>query len=88
MNSSFLKVVFFLVLVANGLWYYIKYVVRQNGYESHLFWGHFGDIQNLHSLANTEQDTNKKKNFQYLLYAFYIVLFLTLASFVFMFFIR
>ena len=88
MNSSFFNVVIFLVLVANGLWYYIKYVVHQNGYESHLFWGHFGDIQNLHNLANKEQDANKKKKFQYLLYAFYTVLFLTVASFVFVFIVR
>ena len=75
-------------VIATGLWYYIKYVVRQNGYESHLFWGHFDDIQNLRNLINKEQDANKKKNFQNLLYAFYASLILTIASFAATFFMR
>ena len=82
MNFSFFSITAFFVIVANGLWYYIKFIVRQNGYESHLFWGHFGDIQNLHSLVSKEQDAAKKSNLQNLLFAFYITLFLSLASFV------
>jgi len=82
MNFNFFNVVVFFAIVVNGLWYYIKYIVKQNGYESHLFWGHFGDIQNLHSLVNKEQDATKKSKLQNLLYAFYITLFLTITSFI------
>jgi hypothetical protein len=78
----------FLGLAVVCLWYYIKYLVHQNGYETHLFWGHFGDIQNLRALVNKEQDADKKSRFQTLLYAFYASLFLSIASFAVTFFIR
>jgi hypothetical protein len=75
-----MALMFFWVILANGLWYFIKYVVKQNGYETHLFWGHFGDIVNLHRLVNKEQDVSKKREYKILLFAFYSVIVLMVAS--------
>lgn len=46
------NITFPVAIALTALWYYIKYVLGQNGYETHLFWGHFKDIANLHSLHN------------------------------------
>ncbi len=59
-------------IALTGLWYYIKYVLGQNGYETHLLWGHFKDIANLHNLHDREQDINKKRKYKLLLFAFYV----------------
>jgi len=75
----------FLVIALNGLWYYIKYVLHQHGYETHLFWGHFKDISNLQRLHAQEQDLGKKRNFKMLLFALYIGLGLFLIAAVMMF---
>lgn len=61
------------VILANGLWYFIKYVVAQNGYETHLFYGHFNDIANLHRLIRKEKDAHQKRFFTLLLIAFYSI---------------
>jgi hypothetical protein len=61
----------FVVIAINGLGYYIKYVLRQNGYETHWFSGHFKDIANLQSLHDREQDSIKKRNYKVLLIGFY-----------------
>lgn len=82
MNLSFFGVTMLLVLVGNVLWYYIKYVVKQNGHETHLFWGHLYDIINLYRLIGKEQDVNKKKYYKTLLLAFYFIMVSILASFI------
>ena len=61
----------FVVVALNGLWYCIKYVLRQNGYETHWFSGHLKDIANLHSLHDQEQDSSRKRIYKMLLIAFY-----------------
>ncbi len=75
-----LLVILFVVL-ANILWYYIKYALHQKGYETHLFWGHWGDIVNLHRLIKKEQDGNQKKLYKILLFALYSSLLLIIVSF-------
>lgn len=69
----------FVVIALNGLWFYIKYVLRQNGYEAQWFSGHLGDIANLHSLHAKEQDLSKKRYYLVLLIAFYLGLLAFLA---------
>jgi len=81
MQGNIFIALLFLSLIANGLWYYIKDVVRQNGYETHLFWGHWTDIVNLHRLVTREQDALKKEQFKLLLFIFYAVIFLFIGSF-------
>ena len=73
------------VIGLSGLWYYIKYVLHQNGYETHLFWGHFKDITNLHSLHNREEDLRKKRTYKILLFSFYVGLLLFFVAAVMMF---
>lgn len=73
-----------MVLVTTALWYFIKNVLHRNGYATHLFWGHFSDIINLHSLVNKTHNTEQKRNYILLLIAFYIAFVLTIASFVLM----
>ena len=77
-------IVMFVVVALNGLWYYIKYVLRQNGYEAHWFSGHLKDIANLHSLHAQEQDSGKKENYKMLLIVFYFGLVLFLVVFIIM----
>jgi hypothetical protein len=66
----------FVVIGLSALWYYIKYVLRQNGYKTYWFWGHFIDIVNLHSLHNQEQNYRKKLAYKLLLFSFYVGLLL------------
>jgi hypothetical protein len=69
-------------VVTIGLWYYIKFLVHRAGYETHLFWGHGADIQNLHQLIDREQDTRKKWQLRIVLLTFYASFTLALAAFV------
>ncbi len=72
--SELLKVLIPCAVVVNCLWYYIKYVLRQNGYEAHLFRAHWDDIKNLRKLVENEQDESKKIQFKILLFTFYGVM--------------
>jgi hypothetical protein len=75
------NIVIILTLIVNGTRFYIKDVVKQNGYETHLFYGHLGDIQNLRALIKKEKDVNKKNRLSSLLDFFYASLFITIISF-------
>ena len=81
MNFKFLNICIFFAVVANVLWYYIKYIVNQYGYETHLFSRHGNDIRNLWQVIESEQDANKKSWFKILLFSLYAILFLTIVSF-------
>ena len=72
----------FIIIVGSALWYSIKHIVRQNGYETHYFWGHFTDIINFHRLINKEQSLTRKRKYIILLIAFYFVLVLIITGFI------
>lgn len=73
-DNIFFGFVFPFVLFANVLWYFIKYVLSQNGYKTHLFYGHFNDFTNLHHLIRKEQDAKRKRFLIILLVAMYSLL--------------
>jgi len=81
MNEGLWLMIMFVGMVVNGLWYYIKHIVHENGYETHLFWGHWQDILNLQQLIAKEQDANKKIQFKTLLFSFYAILFVMFVGF-------
>jgi hypothetical protein len=75
------SIVIIFVLIVNGILRSIKVTVRENGYETHFFWGEFDDIKNLRDLIKNEKDVVKRDKFKKLLDTFYIFVFLTLLSF-------
>lgn len=79
--NLFALLVILFVLLANILWYYIKYALHKKGYETHLFWGHWSDIANLHRLIKKERDENQKRLYKFLLFALYSSLLLIIISF-------
>ena len=82
MNVDLFGVTGFFVIVANVLWYYIKYLLRQNGYETHLFRSHFSDIVNLQHLMGNEDEPDKKRKYKIILIAFYSVIALAVGGFI------
>jgi len=65
-------------LILVGLWDFIKYLLRKNGRETHLFWGHWGDIQNLGRMAANAEDETSRRRYRSLLAVFYVLLALVL----------
>jgi|ERR1041385_2274280 len=49
-------------ILANGLWYYGKYLLRANGYRASYIW-HFGDLSKLRRMASVESDTGKRRKY-------------------------
>ena len=82
MNVIFFLVCFYTAVIMNGLWYYIKYVVRQHGYETRMFRGLWQDILSLQKLIEREQNTNKKRKYKTLLFSFYVVVPVTYVIFI------
>ena len=55
-------IIMILVIGLNGLSYWIKFTLKQNGYEVSWFWNHLRDIPNMWRLAkNTENPTLRKR---------------------------
>lgn len=53
-----------LVIGLNGLWYWVKSTLKQNGYEVSWFWNHVRDIPNMWKLAkNTNNPTLRTRYF-------------------------
>jgi 4-amino-4-deoxy-L-arabinose transferase-like glycosyltransferase len=76
MSQYILFVLTILVIVINSIWYYIKHIVRNNGYETNLFWGHYGDLINLKQIISKEDDRNKKTKYIYVQLSLYVSLLL------------
>ena len=74
MLSTFLaKVLFCLFIAAGVLFYWIKAVVAKSGYETHLLWGHWDDLKNMHTLVRNHKKYNPKRDgYRRLLLAFYL----------------
>lgn len=66
------------IIALNIIWYYIKYLVGKNGYVTHVFMGHIYDIIHFRQMIKVEQDENRKRKYQIVLFAFYFVLILPL----------
>lgn len=52
-----------LVLGLNGLWYWIKYTLKENGYPVSWFWSHFRDIPNMYRLANQTVEPKRRRQY-------------------------
>lgn len=52
-----------LVLGLNGLWYWIKFTLKENGYPVSWFWSHFRDIPNMYKLAKSTDEPKKKRKY-------------------------
>ncbi len=74
-------IVMFEVIMVNGLALYIRHIVGKNGYKTSWFSRNFDDIANLHRLINREKSVYRKRNYQILLFGFYLSLFLVVISF-------
>lgn len=82
MKINLVLVTGFFAIVAGFLQYAIKGELKENGYKTHFFWGHWDDLPNFHDLIKQEQDPTKKERYQTLRFWFYLVLILMFASFV------
>jgi hypothetical protein len=47
----------------NGLWYWIKFTIKVNGYPIIRFWSHFRDIPNIYRLAKEANELNIKRKY-------------------------
>jgi hypothetical protein len=84
MNVFDLLIFVFTVIVAvyaNLRWYGIKNMLEEQGYETHLFYGHFKDLSHFSELISKERDPLKKKKYRKLQVRlfFNILLFLVLG---------
>lgn len=52
-----------LALGINGLWYWIKFTLKENGYPVSWFWIHFRDIPNVYRLAKRTNEPDKKRKY-------------------------
>ena len=50
-----------LVLGLNGLWYWVKFTLKENEYPVSWFWSHFRDIPNMYRLAKRTDEPDKKE---------------------------
>lgn len=71
-------------LVLNGLWYWIKFILKENGYPVSWFWNHFSDIPNMFHLAKKTEEPDKRRKY----YAIAISLTTAIIFLILFFFIR
>jgi len=57
-------IISFFVLGLNGLWYWNKYTLSQNGYPVSWAFNHFRDIPNMFELAKKTEDPELKKKYK------------------------
>jgi hypothetical protein len=67
-------IVTILVVVVNGLGYWIKYTLKENGYEVSWFWGHFRDLINIFHLARCTEEVSAKKKYYFMAYGIVILI--------------
>ena len=59
-----------LFLVAlNGLWYWMKIILKDNGYKVSWFWNHFSDLPNFFKLVQATENKNQKIKYMTILSA-------------------
>jgi|GEM_PF-3485836 len=70
-----------LVIIANVLWYWLKFDLKKHGYETHMFWGHFTDLVNASRVIRTTEDKTVKRTYTMILGSLIVVVigFLTTA---------
>lgn len=56
-------IIIILVIGLNGLWYWIKFTLKTNGYPVSWFWNHFTDIPNIYKLAKRTEHPIKKRKY-------------------------
>ncbi|MFT5859315.1 MAG: hypothetical protein ACI865_001416 [Flavobacteriaceae bacterium] len=75
-----MEIIFALVIGVNGIFYWNKYTLKQNGYPVSWFFNHFRDIPNMFDLAKKTEDPGLKK--MYLFRAWSLPLSIPLVMFV------
>ena len=87
--NIFIIIIILVPLILNGLWYWTKSVLKENGYHVSWFWGHFRDIPNIFNLAGKTNEPSKKRKYYSMAFsltasivAFPIVLFTVVPSIV------
>lgn len=80
MDFNFLLLTIFVVGL-NALWYWMKFILKDNNYPISWFWNHFQDIGNMLDLAKKTKDINKKRKYHLIIISLIlgIILFLITA---------
>jgi len=55
------------VVGVNAIWYWMKYILQQNGYKVSWFWGHFSDFPNMRNLIKKTEDPTLKRKYRLVL---------------------
>lgn len=71
-----------IVIIVNGLWYLVKYTLKQNGYYINWFFNHGHDIPNMIKLAKETEEPSKRKKYFLLAYGLPASLIITFGSFI------
>ena len=58
-----IPIMMILGLGLNGLWYWIKFTLKENGYPVSWFWNHFRDIPNMYRLAKSTDEPKTKRKY-------------------------
>jgi hypothetical protein len=61
---------YFFGMLANGLWFYAKFVLRSNGCPPSFIW-HWGDLLQLRRLASAQSDPTRRFKYRALLFGIY-----------------
>lgn len=57
------------VVVGNIYWYTMKSILKDNGYEVHYFYGHFGDFPKFIDLIKKENDLELKTKYKRIMWS-------------------
>jgi hypothetical protein len=68
------------VVAINGVWYWIKSIIKSNGYPMNLFSYHLRDIKNMRDLVKKESYHQKRKKHQSVIAIFYVLIIIFLCS--------
>ena len=58
-----IPIMMILGLGLNGLWYWIKFTLKENGYPVSWFWNHFRDTPNMYRLAKSTDEPKMKRKY-------------------------
>jgi len=57
------------LIAINGLWYWMKFVLKDHGYKVSWFWNHFSDLPNFFKLVQATENKNQKIKYMTILSA-------------------
>ena len=74
MNPMIFYIIIAFVLLANIFQYWIKSIVKSNGYKTAFFSGHFSDISNFIELLRKTENKSTKEKYQIILSLWSIII--------------